>query len=324
MVSFLKKVFGGSEKKAAIPELQPAGRDSVSEELKPLEVPRLTEIIRYFPLGEKIRYYPEYQKEGALDTIVLGYGVNDQYIYSAIDIRYQQESGRDVLCLTVDGEERLVSEVDSFCLLIPFNRDDENKRDYMRRAELGPRGPFRRHNVITLMACSTGGILSHLDTVVRKILPLKSGIYAGHEVVLLDVIPRSMKLTDQRQHYRLQTALPAMLVVKDADTHACTLMDFSEESVQLQFPEPNEDLAALTEFRRLTLLFDASNGSQAKQYALDGVMYRKTKTSLVMKLQGIYKNDKVEPLGLVDILDIKASLLQHPATQQVLAEHRDG
>ncbi|NOX75190.1 MAG: hypothetical protein GXP17_00915 [Gammaproteobacteria bacterium] len=296
----------------------------MSEKLEPLDVPGLTEIIRYFPLGEKVRYYPEYQKEGALDTIVLGYGVNDQFIYSAIDIRCQQESGRDVLCLTVDGEERLVNEIDSFYLLIPFNRDDDNKRDYMRRAELGPQGPFRRHNVITLMACSTGGILSHLDTVVRKILPLKRGIYAGHDVVLLDVMPRSLKLTDQRQHYRLQTALPAMLVIKDGDTHACTLMDFSEGSVQLQFSESNESLAALTEFRRLTLLFDASNGSQVKQYALDGIMYRKTKTSLVMKLRGIYKNDKVESLGLVDVLDIKASLLQHPATQQVLAEQRGG
>jgi hypothetical protein len=49
-------------------------------------------------------------------------------------------------------------------------------------------------------------------------------------------------------------------------------------------------------------------------------MYRKTGDRLVMKLQGIYKNGNLVNLGLVDILDIKASLLQHPATQQMLQE----
>jgi len=324
MVSFLRRVFGGNDKKPGGSPSQAEPGDAASAE--PLDVARITEIIRYFPLGSKIRYYPEYQKEGALDTLVLGYGINDHLVYSAIDIRCQQQGGRDVLRLMVDGQEHLVGELKNFCLLIPFNRDDENKRDYVRRAELGPRGPFRRHNVITLMACSSGGILSHLDTVVRRIQPLKEGIYAGHEVVMLDVIPSTLTLTDQRQHYRLHTELPVTLVVKDGDTHECTLMDFSEESVQLRFPASNEDLASLTEYRHLTLNIDVSTGSQAKRYALDGVMYRKTDASLVMKLLGIYRGDggKAEPLGLVDILDIKAGLLQHPATQQALAKHRAG
>ena len=320
MVSFFKKVFGGGEQAQGNPQSQRRGDMSVVDE--PLDIAKLTELLRYFPLGEKVRYYPEYQKEGALETIVLGYGVNDQFIYSPVDIRCQQDGERDVLRLTVDGHERLVQDVGSFCLLIPFNRADDNKRDYVRRAELGPRGAFHRHNVITLMACSTGGTLSHLDTVVRKILPLKSGIYAGHDVVMLDVVPSSLALTDQRQHYRLQTELPATLAVRDGATHRCTLMDFSEESVQLQFDGLNEELATLTEYRRLTLTVDDSGDSYNVHFVLDGVMYRKSGTSLVMKLRGIYKDDKLEPLGLVDILDIKSSLLKHPITQQALLAKR--
>jgi hypothetical protein len=281
------------------------------------------ELFRYFPLGEKVRYYPEYQKEAALETIVLGYSVNDQHIFSPIDIRCQQEGERDVLRLMVDGYERLVQDVESFSLLIPFNQEDESKRDYMRRAELGPHGPFRRQNIISLIACSTNGTLSQLDTEVRRLLPLKSGIYAGHDVVVLDVLADSLALTDQRQHYRLQTDLPATLTVKDGETHDCTLMDFSEESVQLSFEEISVDLLALTEYRRLTLKFDVTLDGRGKEYALDGVMYRRTDNSLVVKLQGIYKNNKLQSLGLVDILDIKASLLQHPATQQALQANRN-
>lgn len=312
-MGFLKKVFGGADDSAKTKSSGSAGAS-----MEPLSIAKLTELFRYFPLGEKIHYYPEYQKEGALETIVLGYSVNDQFVFSPVDIRCQQDGERDVLRLTVDGHERLVQEVESFSLLIPFNVEDENKRDYGRRAELGPRGPFRRQNIISLTACSTGGTLSHLDTTVRKVLPLTSGIYAGHDVVLLDVSLNSLTLTDQRQHYRLQTELPALLSIKDGETHSCALVDFSEESVQLSFEEFSADMLALTEYRRLTLTFDVTQDGHGKDYSLDGVMYRRTDNSLVMKLQGIYKDNKLQSLGLVDILDIKASLLQHPATQQAL------
>ncbi len=317
MVSFLKKVFGTGETKSAS---RPGADESLVSENLPIA--KLMELFRYFPLGEKVRYYPEYQKEGALETIVLGYSVNEQHIFSPIDIRCTLEGERDVLQVTTDGEERLIRTIDSFSLLIPFNQADENKRDYMRRAELGPRGPFRRHNTITLLACSMGGTLSQIDTVVRAVIPLKDGIYAGHQVVVLDVSPSSLTLTDQRQHYRLQTDLPATLTVRDGETHDCTLMDFSEESVQLSFAKISADILALSEYRRLTLNFAVAAGERNKQYSLDGVMYRKTENSLVMKLQGIYKDGKLETLGLVDILDIKASLLQHPATQQALQAQR--
>lgn len=313
MVGFLKKVFSGSDEKAASRNKAGAGKDTES-----LPIAKLMELFRYFPLGEKIHYYPEYQKEGALETIVLGYSVNGQHIFSPIDIRCEQEGERDVFQLMVDGHEHLVRDVESFSLLIPFNQEDENKRDYMRRAELGPRGPFRRQNIISLMACSMGGTLSQVDTMVRKVLPLKEGIYAGHDVVVLDVSPNTLTLSDQRQHYRLQTYVPAKLTVKEGETHECTLVDFSEESVQLSFKEITADLLALTEYRRLTLEFDVALDGRGKEYSLDCVMYRRTDNSLVVKLQGVYKDDKLQSLGLVDILDIKASLLQHPSTQQAL------
>ncbi|MBL1277202.1 MAG: hypothetical protein COB30_014055 [Ectothiorhodospiraceae bacterium] len=319
MVGFLKKIFSSGETKAPSPKK----RADMSLVCEALPIAKLMELLRYFPLGENVSYYPEYQKEGALGTLVLGYSVNEHHIFSAIDIRCEQENSLDIVKISIGGEEQTVRAIDSFSLLIPFNIDDENKRDYVRRAELGPLGPFRRHNSITLSACSTGGIISTIDTVVRRVIPLKSGIYAGHEVVVLDVHSKSLSLTDQRAHYRLQTTLPATLTIRDGETHECTLMDFSEESVQLKFETVSADLMALTEYRHLTLNFSVATDSRNKLYSLDGVMFRKTDASLVMKLLGIYKNGKLEALGLVDILDIKASLLQHPETQKALQSERE-
>jgi hypothetical protein len=318
MAGLFKKVFGKGGDKRAAKQARQGGGDTASADA--LEVARLTEIVRFFPVGDRVSYYPEYQKDGALETIVLGYGVNDHFIYSPIDIRSRRDGERDVLQLGVNGQEKLVHEVDKFCFMIPFNREDETKRDYARRAELGTHGAFRRNNTVTLVAFSTSGSLSSIDTTVRRVVSLDGGIYAGHEIVLLDVVPSSLKLTDQRQHFRLPTSLLAELTVQDCETYFCALMDFSNDSVQLQFENAVPDLAALTESRRLTLDFSINHDRGTKDYRLDGVMYRKTNTSLVMKLQGIYKGGKRIPLGLMDILDIKSNLLRHPETYQGLKE----
>jgi len=315
MAGFLKKILGNGVTTASKTRAQ---LSSVTDN-EIIDVAKLTEILGYFQLGEKIRYYPEQQKDAALDTIIMAYGVNQQLIYSPIDIHCQLEGEREVVSLNTDGIERIIDDVEKFCFAIPLNHDDDNKRTYVRRAELGPRGPFRRGNTVTLIACTSGGALSTIDTVVRKVMPLKHGIYAGHEVVLLDALPDTLTLTDQRQYYRLQTNIPAILSMGEAGSHNCALVDFCEGSVQLNFKEVSEGLKTLTNSRQLTLKIDVGTDGKHKIYVLEGVMYRKTDTSLVMKLKGIYKGgDLPEPIGLVDILEIKASLLRHPETQKLL------
>jgi hypothetical protein len=322
MAGFFKKVFSGGETTAPMGHEGKGsreGRGGHDPDVKaPIQLARFTEFLRYFPPGERVRYYPQHQKDTALETIVLGYGVNNQFIYSPIDIRCQTDGERDALHMTVDGHEVLIREIEKFCFLIPLNRDDDKKRDYEHKAQLGPEGAFRIYNTITLVACSSGGTLSYVDTVVRKIYPLKSGIYAGNEVVMLEVLPKSLHQTDQRQHYRLQTSVPATLTVRDGDLHACIVKDLSEESVRLVFEKNNEELVSLSESHHLTLQMNLGTDSRPKEYLLDGVMYRKTENTLVMKLQGIYKNGSLQSIDLVDVLDLKANLLQHPATQQAL------
>lgn len=322
MAGFFKKVFSSNGTTDPVNPEKQTGHDSVVS--GPIQLASFTEFLRYFPPGERVRYYPQHQKDAALETIVLGYGVNNQFIYSPIDIRCQTDGERDVLHLTVDGHEVLVREIEKFSFLIPFNRDDDKQRDYERRAELGPEGAFRIRNTITLVACSSGGTLSSVDTVVRKIYSLTSGIYAGNEVVMLDVLPKTLRLTDQRQHYRLQTNVPAILNIGDDNKHDCVIKDLSEESVRLEFGKENGELESFADSLRLTLQVNLGSDNRPKEYLLDGVIYRKTENSLVMRLQGIYKDGSPQPIGLVDVLDIKANLLQHPATQQALEGARKG
>ena len=42
----------------------------------------LRQVVEFFPIGKKIRYSPEYKKEVILDTLIVAYCVDGEYIYS--------------------------------------------------------------------------------------------------------------------------------------------------------------------------------------------------------------------------------------------------
>lgn len=298
MVKFFKKILGTQHRRADVAEA-------------PLSPTQIAAVLEHFPIGEKLRYYPEYQKDCALDTLILGYAIDGHFIYNPDDIH----SGHGVLRLFTGDEHRLLESVQRFSLLIPNNPDDESKRDYVRRAELGTHGAFRRHNTITLVASGRSGVLANLDTTVRRVMPITDGVFAGHQAVMLDAVPDTLTLTDQRQRYRVNTALPASLSLRDGPTYACVVRDFAEESVRLEMTESDAELEALTEYRRLTLQFDLGSEGRPQSVAFDGNLYRRNGARLVMSLNGIYRDGELQPLDLVQTLEIKARLLRHPASQ---------
>lgn len=325
MGGFLKNIFGGGKSTGTKSKgTKQKGQSSrkVGASADALKIRQLSELIRYYPFGGKISYYPEFQQDCELETIVLGYGVNDQFVYSPANISYQQTVGIDAFRLSVDGQEELLNEVEKFCFLIPFNEDDDNKRGYARRAELGPRGPFSRNNTITLVT-SSGNRTVTIDTIVRKIQPIEDDVYAGYKAVLLDILPATLKFIDQRQHFRLPTNLPVKLAVKDGGVYPCTLLDYSESSVRLGMESIDPDLQKLSEFRRLTLTIGIKDEGKRKQFILSGAMYRKSETSMVMNLQGIYKDGELQPLSMVDNLDLKSSILRQSETQKAMDENKD-
>ena len=49
------------------------GRRSVDPE-------RLKTLIEFFPVGKKLRYYPEFKKDIVFDTLMVGYAVNGELL----------------------------------------------------------------------------------------------------------------------------------------------------------------------------------------------------------------------------------------------------
>ena len=78
--SFLGRAVGFSEK------------DSGSEATQAtLKISAIKTLIEFFPIGKKLRYYPEFHTDIVLDTIIVAYCVNGHFVYSLDAIEFDAE-----------------------------------------------------------------------------------------------------------------------------------------------------------------------------------------------------------------------------------------
>ena len=50
------------------------------------QLARIRTLIEFFPIGKKLRYYPEFKQDIVFDTLILAYCVNGHYVYSSDSI----------------------------------------------------------------------------------------------------------------------------------------------------------------------------------------------------------------------------------------------
>ena len=165
------------------PHVNPHGDDSTNG--TGMDPAQLVELMQCFPIGGKVRYYPEDDDDLALDTIVIAYGINDHLVYTQNDIRSEMDGQEHIFLIDDNWRDLVVRKVNSFCLLIPFILDDRNDLSYPRKVELLNETRFARGRDLTLISLRGDKGVPHLRTFVRKRLIMKDGYYANHPVAFL-------------------------------------------------------------------------------------------------------------------------------------------
>lgn len=267
----------------------------------------LMQLIPHFPIGNAVKYFPEYKPTLTLTTTIIAYGINNELVYSNSDISWQQNG--DATQLYLHGEP--VEKLRRFCFIVPTASRDEEGLDYTRKAQLGRSGGFIKGNNITLKGEQRDGRLPVLEAVVRRQLQLKEGHYDGHQVAILDVDPAEFKLIDQRSQVRLQTDIPGMIQARyHKEMTECTMVDFSDRAARIIY-EAEQPLQRYREGAMVTFTFGLPEEDAPK--VIRGRVIRKHDATVVMSLDDIMREkmfDKVEPF---DIMEIKANLLQYNA-----------
>lgn len=290
-----KKLFGGS--------------DSENQKKQARHDPeKLRMLAKHFPIGRKLRYYPEYHREIALKTIILAYRVNDFYLYSKDGIVLDDDGS--LLGFRTGGKKLLPPEaVERFYVVVPDTSEMVRQLDYLTRAELGTGGQFRQGNTITLVAETTERCIPTLDNQVYRRIELKEGPYANSPVILLTPDLSSLTIADKRKQQRVESALEVTLHHgRDAELRCTALLrDFAENALRVEFPDTAPQLAEVRSHDPIYVEFflDATD----MPYRLQGKLLRQDEKHWVIRTEQIFDGGEFRKLRMIDIVEIKTQLL---------------
>jgi len=299
----LKKIFTGKGKK------QTDKRKAAKAKVIPIV--KVAEVIRHFEIGQRVSFFPEYKEELTLDTIVVGYMINDYTIHSAAEISIETHDDGLHLIITAKGERFDLSEVTKFAVLVPAESHEEDKLDFNSKLELHRIGLFRTGNSITLVSQTHAHLTPSIESQANRTQELHEGIYAGLKVAILNVLVNTLELKERRKHQRVSTHIPVTLHALNSDKrYRCTLLDFSESGARLGI-DIDSKISVITQIGR-TLVLEVPLPEFEQFYVLQGSIQKLSNNSLVMQLDKIVKNGALRPLGMIDALGIKGILLNHP------------
>lgn len=283
----------------------PKGRDEDADVT--LDGDMMKMLGEHFPIGKKVRYYPEFQRDIVFHTIIIAWRVNEHYVYSREAIQ-RDGDGMPVAFLVGEKKTRLpLDKVRRLQLMVPDTTDMERSLDYARRATLGRNGQFVRGNTITLIADTCRNGIPSVDTLVDSRLRMKDGPYSDNQMILLRPDLDTLQIADQRLKARVQSRIPVSLYLKeDAPPVGCTLGDFSDVSLRLK-AAPGQAMPALKISDKVVVVINL--GDAASTYRVKGTVFRATADACVIKLKQLYKDGDFSPIKTMDVLEIKTGLL---------------
>lgn len=289
--------------------------NEMQEVRRRLDYERIVEIMECFPIGGKVRYYPDFRKDIVMDSLIIAYGINNYLVYTQNDIHIERkENAPPHILLDDNWKDVSVDELYSFCFVIPDVGISDKNLDYISKAALKNGGWFQRGEQFTLMSLFTHKGVPHVDARIRKNVLLKEGYYANHSVVVMEVLPDTLSHVDQRQHYRIKTNVPVVLYLSEnGEPYECLLVDFTESSLKLRV-DMHEKLFHHLE-RRRNVIVAVDLPAQMRSFILKGKVLRLDEEHVVLSLKSRLVNKQFEDIDLLGAIDLKACLLQHPETR---------
>lgn len=277
----------------------------------------IKQIIDHFAIGDRIKYSIEYEQHSKLETIIIGYKLDDYFVFTNNDIRFDGDDSNPQLLLKTGEGEIALRHFSTFQIMLPGDLKEEVKLDYVTRANMGTRGQFGLNKVLTLYAIKNNRLCVSIDSVVRRNLVLSKGVHSGRQVALLELVLRSYEMIDQRKNFRLETSIEAILEDNSSgECYQCTMRDFSEQALRLrldqQFAAIGERLAAGEQAVVIRLQLSDRHAPTV----LQAQPLRREGSDLIMRVEAIEQPQGFIDYQMIDALDLKIAILQHPNTRQ--------
>lgn len=275
-----------------------------------VELDRIKTLIEFFPIGKKLRYYPEFKQDIVFDTLVVAYCVNGDFIYSGDAIDHDAEGFPSAFRFGEDNKRMPVSALKVFQLLVPDTSDLEMKLDYQRRALIGRGKQFNKGNYISLISNAGGRGVSTVDTEVAKKVVLPDGPYAHSTMVLLTPELRTLVVTDQRRKSRTKISAPVIVSMPSGGFYGpCTIIDISDSGVRIRVRDRGTTFPSMQ--RGDDVIIEVDLGEAEKHYSIKGSIIRSASETCVVQLSGQFRDGRFSVFSPLDLLELKAGLISH-------------
>ena len=275
-----------------------------------VELERIKTLIEFFPIGKKLRYYPEFKQEIVFDTLVVAYCVNGDFIYSGDAIDHDSEGFPSAFRFGESNKRTPVSALKVFQMLVPDTSDLEMKLDYQRRALIGRGKQFNKGNYISLISNAGGRGVSTVDTEVAKKVVLPDGPYAHSTMILLTPELRTLVVTDQRRKSRTKISAPVTISSPLGGFHGpCTIIDISDGGVRIRVRDRGATLPSMR--RGDEVIIEVDLGEAEKHYSIKGSIIRSASETCVVQLDRQFKDGRFSTFSPLDLLELKAGLISH-------------
>ncbi len=268
-------------------------------------------LVEHFPIGQQVNYYPEYIRAINFQTFIIGYRINNKFIYSVDDIA-NDGNGLPIGFRLGRAPTLALAGVTDFQLLLPDTSNLEKNLDYFTRAELGRDGQFTPGNALTLYIQTKVRGVPTLDTKVVRRQKLPNGPFAGISTVLVTPDFATLMLADKRRKQRVQSTIAAELIFGiDQSPFGCVLADFAEQSLRIGLAHGKEIMPLLNEGESVLITFTI--GEAKNFYQIKGKVFRRSDEACVINYEQLHKYGKFTPISMMDVIEIKTGLLNHKA-----------
>ncbi len=285
-----------------------------AEELPKLtssSIERIKTLFENFPIGRRLRYFPEFRKELVFETILVAYCLNRSYVYS-VDAIERDDKGYPAAFWGGDGEHKSpFSQLKQLQFLVPDTSTLEKKLDYQSRALLGREGQFNTGNAISLIS-NAGPEVWVVDTQVTKRIVLPDGPYADMKMVLLTPDLTTLAAFEQRRTVRAKACAPVTLSFSDGsppEPCSVVIVDLSETEVRVRVRDRGASIPEMNPGEEVIL--DVDLGSEERHRTLKGEVLRRSPEHCVIELKGLIKDGRPGSFGLLELLELKAGLLNY-------------
>lgn len=270
-------------------------------------------VLNRFPIGKRFRYFVEPKKDTLMESLIIGYRINGEFIYHQGNIEFSNAENilEPHIAINRQDDTMVVTHLESLEFIIPSDIGEELKLDYDSRANLGTRGQFGSRNTLALVSLHNGSKNMRVNGEVHRKTKLKSGIHSGHLAVLLNIDLNSFEPLEPREKPRVETKINATIKKNEqVSLLDAFILDIAEFTLRAGLNPATRTWPIFGKDDYAVITFKPANDKSAIQCRCSYI--RESGCERAFKIEQIYRRGEFVAFEIIDAMELVMDTMSNP------------